>query len=80
MGLDYGMFNDRLSFTLDLFHIDNEDLLMTISKSPSSGYLDQLANVGTLRNRGIEFSINATPIRTKDWNWNIGFNISSRSQ
>ena len=76
-GLDYGMFNDRLSFTLDLFHIDNEDLLMTISKSPSSGYLDQLANVGTLRNRGIEFSINATPIRTKDWNWNIGFNISA---
>ena len=58
------MFNDRLSFTLDLFHIDNEDLLMTISKSPSSGYLDQLANVGTLRNRGIEFSINATPVRT----------------
>ena len=77
VGLDYGMFNYRLSFTLDLFHIDNEDLLMTISKSPSSGYLDQLANVGTLRNRGIEFSINATPIRTKDWNWNIGFNISA---
>lgn len=77
VGLDYSMFNDRLSFTLDLFHIDNEDLLMTISKSPSSGYLDQLANVGTLRNRGIEFSINATPIRTKDWNWNIGFNISA---
>ena len=77
VGLDYGMFNDRLSFTLYLFHIDNEDLLMTISKSPSSGYLDQLANVGTLRNRGIEFSINATPIRTKDWNWNIGFNISA---
>ena len=77
VGLDYGMFNDRLSFTLDLFDIDNEDLLMTISKSPSSGYLDQLANVGTLRNRGIEFSINATPIRTKDWNWNIGFNISA---
>ena len=77
VGLDYGMFNDRLSFTLDLFHIDNEDLLMNISKSPSSGYLDQLANVGTLRNRGIEFSINATPIRTKDWNWNIGFNISA---
>lgn len=77
VGLDYGMFNDRLSFTLDLFHIDNEDLLMTISKSPSSGYLDQLANVGTLRNRGIEFSINTTPIRTKDWNWNIGFNISA---
>ena len=77
VGLDYGMFNDRLSFTLDLFHIDNDDLLMTISKSPSSGYLDQLANVGTLRNRGIEFSINATPIRTKDWNWNIGFNISA---
>lgn len=77
VGLDYGMFNDRLSFTLDLFHIDNEDLLMTISKSPSSGYLDQLANVGTLRNRGIEFSINATPIRTKVWNWNIGFNISA---
>ena len=77
VGLDYGMFNDRLSLTLDLFNIDNEDLLMTISKSPSSGYLDQLANVGTLRNRGIEFSINATPIRTKDWNWNIGFNISA---
>ena len=77
VGLDYGMFNDRLSFTLDLFHIDNEDLLMTISKSPSSGYLDQLANVGTLRNKGVEFSINGQPIRTKDWSWDIGFNISA---
>ena len=76
VGLDYGMFNDRLSFTLDLFHIDNEDLLMTISKSPSSGYLDQLANVGTLRNRGIEFSINATPIRTKDWNLTLLANLA----
>ena len=77
LGLDYGMFNDRLNFTFDLFHIDNEDLLMTISKSPSSGYLTQLANVGTLRNKGVEFAINGQPIRTKDWSWDIGFNISA---
>ena len=77
VGLDYGMFKDRLSFALDFFHIDNEDLLMTISKSPSSGYLTQLANVGTLRNKGVELSLNASPVRTKDWSWDIGFNISA---
>lgn len=77
LGLDYGMFNNRLNFTLDFFYIDNEDLLMTISKSPSSGYLTQLANVGTLNNRGVEFAINGQPIKTKDWSWDIGFNISA---
>ena len=77
VGLDYGMFNDRLSFTLDLFLFVIVVLLMMFCLWLGWGVFDQLANVGTLRNRGIEFSINATPIRTKDWNWNIGFNISA---
>lgn len=77
LGLDYGMWNNRLTMTLDLFHINNEDLLMTISKSPSTGYLTQLANIGTLENKGIEFSLTGQIVKTEDWSWSAGFNISA---
>lgn len=76
-GIDVAILKNRLSFTFDYFHIMNKDLLMTISKSPSSGYLTQLSNVGTLRNQGVELGVTATPVSTKDWTWNIGFNISA---
>lgn len=76
IGLDFGAWNDRLSFSLDYFHIDNENLLMMRSMAASSGYLRKMDNVGCMTNQGVEFSINATPIQTKDWTWTVGFNIA----
>lgn len=76
VGLDFGAWNDRLNFSVDYFHIDNENLLMMRTMAASTGYLQRMDNVGCLTNQGVEFTINATPIETKDWNWTIGFNLA----
>lgn len=76
VGLDFGAFNDRIKFALDYFHINNDNLLMMRGMAASSGYLQKMDNVGCMTNKGIEFALSFTPIQTKDWNWNVGFNIA----
>ena len=76
VGLDFGAWNDRLNFSIDYFHIDNDNLLMMRSMAASSGYLRKMDNVGCMTNQGVEFAINATPIQTNDWTWTVGFNIA----
>lgn len=77
VGLDFGAWNNRVSFALDYFNIKNEDLLMEISKPASTGYLKEISNVGAMKNEGVEFSLNVTPVQTKDFTWDVSFNIAS---
>lgn len=76
IGLDLGFFDNRLNMSLDYFSIKNSNLLMSHSISTTSGYSSTVENIGALRNKGYEITINATPIRTKDFTWNISVNIS----
>ena len=75
-GLDIAMWNNRLSMSVDAFFITNDDLLMNHSLNRTSGYTNTWENIGTMTNRGLEFTVNATPIQTKDWQWNVGANLS----
>lgn len=77
LGVDFATWKDRIHMTLDMFYTLNKDLLMQRSLTPSSGYSYCLDNVGTLENKGIEFAFDITPVRTKDWNWTVGFNIAA---
>jgi len=75
--LDYGFLNVRITGALDLYYRKTTELLNTISVAAGTNFSNQiLTNVGTLENKGVEFTINAHPVSTKDWNWNVGFNIS----
>lgn len=77
VGLDYGFLNGRITGALDFYYRKTTDLLNTISVAAGTNFSNQiLTNVGTLENKGVEFTINAHPVSTKDWNWNVGFNIS----
>ena len=76
-GIDVGVLNNRLNFVLDFFYIKNDDLLMERSMSGSSGYQRQLANLGSMENKGVEFSVNTNIIDTKDFKWDMSFNISA---
>ena len=52
-------------------------MLNTVTAPAGTNFSNQLlTNVGTLENKGFEFSINAHAVSTQDWNWNIGYNIS----
>ncbi len=77
VGLDVGLLKDRINFTFDVFQINNEDLLMQRSTAPSLGYASKLDNIGSLENKGVEFALNVTPIKTNDITWDISFNIAS---
>lgn len=77
IGLDYGFLNNRVNGALDFYLRNTTDLLNTVSVAAGTNFSNQLlTNVGTLENKGMEFSINAIAIATKDWNWTIGYNIS----
>jgi iron complex outermembrane receptor protein len=76
-GIDYGFLNNRLNGAFDFYYRKTNDLLNTVSVPAGTNFSNQLlTNVGSLENKGVEFSINAIPITNKDWNWTIGYNIS----
>lgn len=76
-GIEAGFFKDRINLLFDVFHIQNEDLLMMRSMASTSGYSNQISNVGALQNRGVELTLNAVPVQTRDFYWDINFNISA---
>lgn len=76
IGLDLGFFDKRLSATVDLFHKRTQDLLQRMPLAPSDGYDFILANIGSLENKGFEFSLNSDIIRKDKFRWNVYANYS----
>jgi len=77
MGLDVGLFGNRLTLTAEYFDIVNSNLLMRRSLSTLTGYREAIVNIGEMTNRGVELSLNANVIRTNNFNWDLSANISS---
>ena len=76
VGLDFGFFNQRLTFAPE-FYINNSHNLLLQSKIPaSSGYQIMLRNIGKTRNTGVDLAINSTNIQNKDFTWSTSLNIS----
>lgn len=77
VALDWGFFNNRLSGSVDLFYKETSDLLNSIPIPAGSNFTNKMtANIGNLENKGVEININATPIVTKDFSWDIGVNAT----
>jgi len=69
-GLDYGVLNNRIHGSLDVYIKTTKDLLYSYRvPMPPNLYSETLANVGKMRNVGIEFMIEAIPVQTKDFEW-----------
>lgn len=66
VGVDYRVFN-RLYGNVDFYIKDTKDMLMEIPFSVTTGWSSGVANVGSLRNKGVEFTIGADLVQTKDW-------------
>jgi len=75
-GVDFEFFNRRLNGGVEFFYRKTADMLFYFPVAPSLGYGGYYANIGDMRNRGIEFSIDGDVIRTKDLAWNINFNAT----
>ncbi|POY37403.1 SusC/RagA family protein [Solitalea longa] len=77
VGLDLGFFNNRITATIDAYRKNTSDLLNNIPVPGGSNFSNYLlTNVGSLRNKGIELTVNTIPVSKKDLNWNLGFNVS----
>lgn len=77
VGLDYGFLNGRITGALDFYYRKTKDLLNTVAIAAGTNFSNQLlTNIGELENKGVEFSVNAHVVDTKDWSWNVGYNIS----
>lgn len=80
LGLDFGLLNNKVTGTLDVYYNSVPGLLVQSAIPPQTGYTSQIRNQGQTSNRGIELSLNANIINKKDFtlsaNFNIGFNKS----
>ncbi len=75
-GLDLGFFSDRLEFVIDWYRKITDDLLLAADMAPSSGYPTATKNIGSVQNMGWEFTINAKPVKTRHFLWDMSFNIA----
>jgi TonB-dependent starch-binding outer membrane protein SusC len=77
LGLEFGLFKSRLNFELDVYYSKTNDLLFTREVPSQTGFATRLENVGSLENKGIDFSVNAKIIEKNDFGWDFGLNIST---
>ena len=76
-GLDFGFWNGRLTGNIDWYYRETTDLLNTVSVAAGSNFRNQvMSNIGSLKNTGIEASLNWKAISNNDWLWDLGFNLT----
>ena len=76
IGLDFGFLDSRIRGSFDWYYKKTDDLLLSVDVPAPSLITRQIANVGSVENKGVEFEIAADIIRTKDWRWDISLNMS----
>ncbi|MFQ5447260.1 MAG: SusC/RagA family TonB-linked outer membrane protein [Saprospiraceae bacterium] len=78
VGLDYGFLDDRIYGSIEYYQRKTKDLINFIPVPAGTNLTNFIStNIGDLENKGVEFSINATPVKNKNITWDIGFNISA---
>lgn len=77
VGVDFSLFKSRLSGTIDIYSKKTTDLLISRPLPGSSGFSTTYFNQGDLKNHGVEFSLNAQIVDTKDWKWSLSGNIGA---
>ena len=68
-GVDFGFLNNRINGSVDIYQKTSKDLLYEVALPLESGGGTMVTNIGSVRNRGVEISLNTVNIQTKDWNW-----------
>lgn len=75
-GIELGLWGGRVNIEADYYYRLTTDMLLDAPVPQTSGYATIRRNVGSMENKGLEFSINSVNIRSKDFQWNTQFNIS----
>lgn len=75
-GLEFDLFNRRLNGSIDYFYRKTKDMLFSLDTPPSIGYTSYVTNLGDMRNSGVELALQGILIDTKDFQWDVNFNIT----
>lgn len=75
IGLDVGLFNNRVGLTIDAYLKETTELILNAPLPRSSAFNDAIQNIGSLRNKGIEFLLNSVNF-DKEFKWSSNFNLS----
>ena len=76
VGFDLGFFSNRINLTFDYYNDVTKDLIMEVQLPSNAGYSSQYQNLGQTTNRGVELSLNANLVQTKDFYLDFNFNIA----
>ncbi|MCI1779891.1 MAG: SusC/RagA family TonB-linked outer membrane protein, partial [Bacteroidales bacterium] len=76
LGIDIGLFNNRLYGTLEYFNRNSKDLLQDVPISRITGFTSTLENIGEINNKGIELEVGGDIIKNKNFTWSASGNIS----
>lgn len=75
-GVDFSVMDSRISGTVDYYIANTFDLLYNIDIPVLNGFGTIPMNIGKLKNNGLEIILNATPVQTRDFSWDVSFNFS----
>lgn len=73
IGLDWRFLSNRIGLDFTYYKENTKNQIMSISVPGISGINSQYINAGNIQNRGLEIALNTTPIKTKDWQWDLDF-------
>lgn len=76
VAIDFGFLNNRINGSIEYYQKHTKDLLNTISAAAGTNFINLItANVGKMKNKGVEANVNAIAIQSKDFTWEVGYNI-----
>ena len=76
VGVEFSLFKGRLSGQVEVFNRSTHDMLSTYSLPSSFGLTSYYANLGSMSNRGVEVELNAELVRTRNFSWSVGLNVT----
>ncbi len=76
-GVDLGLFKDVADFSFTWYRRSSKDVILTVPVATSTGYINQAANAGKIRNAGTEWALNIRPITRRNFAWDLGFLFST---
>ncbi|HYM94872.1 MAG TPA: TonB-dependent receptor [Chitinophagaceae bacterium] len=76
LGVDVGLFKNRVNIVFDWYKKKSDALLFNVPLPPSVGFTTLNQNIGAMQNKGVELTINATAIETKNFTWDISWNFT----
>ncbi len=77
VGTEFSLLKNKINIKIDYYDKKTVDLLLNADLPYSSGYIRAEKNIGSVRNQGLEFTLNANVLKRKSFDWNLNFNIST---